>query len=117
MLVRLRNASLTCHGEVIYSAAAIFSLPQRFTEQVDMTDTFIREMLHSNLGWDTGYPDGGFSCFITVPTAKLRYNTPISHNRLLQNPFKFINLAIQRYISKYRQRIKINHKPFQWFVL
>jgi hypothetical protein len=44
--------------EVTCSAVAVVLLPQRFTEKIGP---------HPNVGRDRGCPDGGFSCFVSLP--------------------------------------------------
>jgi hypothetical protein len=50
--------------------------------------TRIREIIDSNLVWDTGNPGGAFSWFSWVPPCRIRDSIPI-----LPDPFQFIFLT------------------------
>jgi hypothetical protein len=51
----------------------------------------IREVLCSNLGLETGYPDLRFSCFFSVPPGKcLDSILKLGNDFIFPNPFRFI---------------------------
>jgi hypothetical protein len=50
----------------------------------------IREAPGSSLGSESGYPDGGFSWFSSVPPSEFKDSTLVlGHDRFLPNPFQF----------------------------
>jgi hypothetical protein len=62
----------------------------------------IREAPGSSLGSESGYPDGGFSWFSSVPPGEFKDSTLVlGHDRFLPNPFQFIIRLPLLYLTLY----------------
>jgi hypothetical protein len=89
----------------------------RITELAVIAITFltrIRELLSSNLGRDSGYPDWGISWFSSVSLGKFRYSTAIRpwpiYSKLFPNYHSFIICIPGATQTKYWKRPQMAHK-------
>jgi hypothetical protein len=97
--------------ENIWNPFSLFPLNTTYTEQVGVAvtvQTYIREVLYSNLGRDTDYPDWGF--FSSVLPVKFHNSTSI-RPRSLSDSFFINHCTIRRYILMiYWRRREGSHK-------
>jgi hypothetical protein len=70
----------------------------------------IREITGSNFSSESGYFDGGFSCFSQCLQSNAVIYIKLGHDRFLSNPFQFISphCFIRRYVAYVTERALLN---------